>query len=73
MPLNSASLSLEIQAKLVEKNAALSAAGISLQYLADAVAEAVVAHIQANALVTVTTVSACTAGGATGTGTGNVA
>jgi hypothetical protein len=73
MALNASTLSLGIQAKLASKNAALASAGIDLVYLADSIAEAVVEHVTANAVVTVTTASACTANGATGTGTGTVA
>jgi hypothetical protein len=58
MALNAATLSSGIQTKLSEKNAALASAGIDLVYLADSIAEAVVEHILANAVVTVTTASA---------------
>lgn len=72
MALDATILSAGIQAKLAEKNSALAEAGIDLAYLADSIAEAVVEHILTSAVVTVTTTSACTAGGSIGSGTGAV-
>lgn len=72
MALDAAILSTGIQAKLAEKNSALAEAGIDLAYLADSIAEAVVEHVIASAVVIVNTTSACTAGGAAATGTGTV-
>lgn len=72
MALNAATLSLGIQTKLSSKNAALASAGIDLVYLADSIAEAVVEHVIASAVVTVNTTSACGAGGASATGTGTI-
>lgn len=72
MALDATILSAGIQVKLAEKNSALAEAGIDLAYLADSIAEAVVEHILTSAVVTVTTTSACTAGGSIGSGTGSV-
>jgi hypothetical protein len=89
MPLNSATLKTEIDTAYAAANtdyASSSARDNIKEGLIKAVAEAVVAHIQANAVVSTTTAgqivaAACTTGGvvsgvngaSTGTGTGTVA
>lgn len=73
MALNSGSLAAEIKTKVESKNPDFQPqVGDLMDWLFEAVAEAVVEHIQANAAVNVTsitgvTASACGAGGAAGT------
>lgn len=74
MPLNATALSTAIKDKI---NAAHGSdpqkVAAGAQALADAIAQAVVDHIQANAVVNVTSVSGVTAGGAvSGPGTGTI-
>jgi hypothetical protein len=70
MALNATTLGTAIKNAFTSNGALDNAATAALS---NAIATAVVNHITANAAVSVTTVSACTAGGATGTGTGTVA
>ncbi len=70
MSLNATTLGSAIKDAFVANGAADNAATAAL---CNAIATKIVDHIKANAVVTVTTVSACTAGGAAGTGTGTIA
>ena len=77
MALSETVLSTAIQTKLAAKNEHLAAAGIDLEYLADAIAEAVVEHVRdfGEVTVVVTSVSGVTAGAVTsgpGSGTGTI-
>lgn len=68
MPMNPTTLKAEIKAAVVSANPAYAAnVGSDMDWLYEAIATAVVAHVIANALVAGTTASACAAGGAAGT------
>lgn len=78
MPLNATRLANALQPDIADAFTAIGAvSGTALTtlstQLASAIASKVVDEIKNNAAVTVTTASACTAGGATGTGSGTVA
>ena len=73
MALNGTVLAAGIKAKVATKNLSFVAnIGNDMDWFFEAVAEAVVEHVQASAVVTVTTASACSAGGAVASGTGTV-
>jgi hypothetical protein len=68
MALQSAQLSSSIKSKVQAKNPEYAEnIDSQMDWLFDAVAEAVVEHIQSNLEVSGTTAQSCTAGGATGT------
>ena len=71
MPLSAAVLSADIKARLLANCGAVDDA--PLTDFCDEIADAVVSHITANAVVAVTvnTVTACGAGAGTGSGGGN--